>query len=293
MNSRRISIIGLGLIGGSLGLALKQSLGTSVKITGFARKPEVATEAVRINVVDRTEPQLSQAVSNSDIVIIATPVLAMKGVLKNIASHLSPNTIVTDVGSTKAQVLKWASDYLPSTVTFVGGHPMCGKETSGLNDAEARLFEDCVYCLTRNEETNKEALIQMQELVKAIGARAVVLDAENHDRLVAAVSHLPLLLSSTLVSTLAKSSLWPEMSKLASTGFLDMTRLASGDPELYRGICVTNQQAISDWIDLYIEALRDYQRTVLSDDQSLQQSLNNAREVREKWLENEGFRFKK
>ncbi len=293
MNAKRISIIGLGLIGGSLGLALKQSMGTNVEIVGFARRPEVGAEAVRINAVDRIEPQLARAVSNADIVIIAAPVLAMKGILQEIADYLSPNAIVTDVGSTKTQVLKWATEYLPPTVSFIGGHPMCGKETSGIDDAEAGLFNDCVYCLTHEDNINKESLTQMEELVKAVGARAVVLDAEMHDQLVAGISHLPLLLSSTLVSTLSKSLLWPEMSKLAATGFLDITRLASGDPELYRGICVTNQHAISNWIDQYIDSLREYQRTVLTDDQALQKSLQDAREVRENWLKNEGLRFKK
>ncbi|NQT71668.1 MAG: prephenate dehydrogenase/arogenate dehydrogenase family protein [Chloroflexi bacterium] len=293
MNVKRISIIGLGLIGGSLGLALKQSMGTNVEIVGFARRPEVAKEAVRIAAVDKTAAQLVQAVRDANIVIIATPVLAMKDILQEIAGHLSPNTIVTDVGSTKAQVLKWATEYLPPTVAFIGGHPMCGKETSGIDEAEAGLFKDCVYCLTQDSNSSKEALAQMEDIVNAVGARSVVLDAEMHDQLVAGISHLPLLLSSTLVSTLSKSLLWPEMSKLAATGFLDMTRLASGDPELYRGICMTNQHAISDWIDKYIDALREYQRTVMADDHELQKTLQEAREVRKKWLDNEGYRYKK
>lgn len=293
MNVKRISIIGLGLIGGSLGLALKQSMGTNVEIVGFARRPEVAEEAVRIAAVDKTEAQLVQAVRDANIVIIATPVLAMKDIVQEIAGHLSPNTIVTDVGSTKTQVLKWATEYLPPTVSFIGGHPMCGKETSGIDEAEAGLFKDCVYCLTQDSNSSKEALAQMEDIVKAVGARSVILDAEKHDQLVAGVSHLPLLLSSTLVSTLSKSPLWPEMSKLAATGFLDMTRLASGDPELYRGICMTNQHAISNWIDKYIDALREYQRTVMTDNHELQKTLQEAREVREKWLDNEGYRYKK
>lgn len=293
MNTKRITIIGLGLIGGSLGLALKQSMGTDVEIVGFARRPEVASEAVRIRAVDRTESQLADAVSSADVVIIATPVLAMKDIMKEIAGHLSSNTVVTDVGSTKAQVSKWAMDYLPPTVAFVGGHPMSGKETSGIDEAEAGLFKSCVYCLTQDSKASKEALAQMEDIVNAIGARSVIVDAEMHDQLVAGISHLPLLLSSALVSTLSKSPLWPEMSNLAATGFLDITRLASGDPELHRGICVTNRYAISDWIDKYIDALREYQRTVMTDDHELQRKLHEAREVREKWLDNDGHRFKK
>lgn len=321
MTARKIAIVGLGLIGGSLGLALKQAKGDELEIIGFARRPETASEAVRRGVVDGTEAQLARAVSRADVVVIATPVLTIKDILRDIAGHLSPNSIVTDTGSTKVQIMKWAREYLPSTVSFIGGHPMTGKETTGLGEAEARLLKDCVYCLTpaqpivpsqesgvRSQKTrmggglmtldsrladSTEASRAMERLVEWVGARSLFISAEEHDELVAGISHLPILLSSALVSVLARSPLWPQMAKLAATGYRDSTRLASGSPELNYGICSTNQRAIIAWIDRYVEELNEYRHLVLEGEQELEKLFLKAREMRQRWLENEGRRFKK
>ncbi len=293
MNSSKITIIGLGLIGGSLGLGLKKAKGDEIEVVGFARRPEVAAAAIKFGAVTRTETGLGRAVDGADIVVIATPLLAIREILSQIAGHLSPRAVVTDVGSTKSQVLAWAAECLPSDVDFVGGHPMTGKETSGLGDAEAELFENCVYCLTPAVDANSDSIKVMEEMARWVGATPFLIDAEKHDALVAGISHLPLLVSSSLVSALAESDLWPEMSKLAATGFLDMTRLAGGDTELYRGICATNQKAILDWIDRYIDTLREYREMVLKNEQGLQGFLQDARKTRQEWFENEGRRFRK
>jgi len=288
---KRIAIVGLGLIGGSLGLALKRSQGGELEIVGFARRPEVAAEAVKRGAVDQTVSELDQAVSGADIVIVATPVMAIREILENISDHLLSNAIVSDVGSTKAQVVEWAKAYLPPGGRFVGGHPMTGKETSGFDEAQADLFENSVYCLTPTDNTDREALAEMRELVEKMGARPFLIDPVQHDEMVAGISHLPLLLSSALVSTLSEDELWGRMAELAAGGFRDMTRLAAGSPEMYYGICATNRQAIVEWIDRYIEHLQKYRRLVLDDDEELQKSLMNAREVRRNWLQKEGRRF--
>ena len=288
---KRIAIVGLGLIGGSLGLALKRSQGGELEIVGFARRPEVAAEAVKRGAVDQTVSELDQAVSGADIVIVATPIMAIREVLENISDHLLSNAIVSDVGSTKAQVVEWAKVYLPPEGRFVGGHPMTGKETSGFDEAQADLFENSVYCLTPTDNTDREALAEMWELVEKMDARPFLIDPVQHDEMVAGISHLPLLLSSALVSTLSEDELWGRMAELAGGGFRDMTRLAAGSPEMYYGICATNRQAIVDWIDRYIEHLQEYRRLVLDDDEELQKSLMNAREVRRNWLQKEGRRF--
>lgn len=313
MTARKIAIVGLGLIGGSLGLALKQVKGDEVEIIGFDRRPEAVSEAVRRGVVDRAEAQLARAVSRADVVIIATPVLAIRDILRDIADHLPPNSIVTDTGSTKVQIMKWAREYLPATVTFIGGHPMTGKETTGVEEAEPGLFQGCVYCLTpaqsiipesQSRETrvggglmtldsrdSTEASRAMERLVKSVGARPLLISAEEHDRLVAGISHLPILLSAALVSVLARSPLWPQMAKLAATGYRDSTRLASGSPELNYGICSTNQGAIIALIDRYVEELNEYRHLVLEGNRELEKSFLKAREMRQRWLENEGRRF--
>jgi prephenate dehydrogenase len=293
MAKRKIAIIGLGLIGGSLALALKRARGDDLEIIGFARRPEVAAEAIRRGAVDRAEPQMSRAVANADIVIVATPVLAIKGVFSRIARHLQPNAIVSDVGSTKTQVMQWAKEVLPQTVSFIGGHPMTGKETTGLDEAESGLFEDCAYCLTPSQDASKQATKAMEELVRWIGARPLFIEAEQHDKLVAGISHLPLVLSSALVSTLAQNESWAKMSGLAATGYRDMTRLASGSPELSYGICLTNQEAICNWLDRYIEELKEYRRLIVEGDSGLEELLRESQKIRQKWLEEEGNRFKR
>ncbi|MFA4835924.1 MAG: prephenate dehydrogenase/arogenate dehydrogenase family protein [Dehalococcoidia bacterium] len=293
MAAKRVSIIGLGLIGGSLGLALKQAKGPELEIIGFARRSEVAAEAIRRGAVDAIEPRLAGAVSNADVVIVATPLMAMRDIFRKISRHLSPHAIVSDVGSTKGQVIEWARIHLPGNINFVGGHPMTGKETSGIDQAQADLFRDCIYCLTPAPNASSEASKVMEYLVESVGARPLFIEAAQHDEMVAGISHLPLLLSSALVSTLARDDRWAEMSTLAASGFRDVSRLASGSPEVHRGICATNQQAIVGWIDRYIENLKDYRRLVLENDQELEKVLRAARKVRDKWLESEGRRFNK
>lgn len=273
-------------------MALKQTEGAELEIIGFARRPEVAAEAVKRGIVDKAEVSLARTVSDADLVVIATPVMAIRDILSEIADHLPSDSIVTDTGSTKAQVMKWAHEYLPSKVSFIGGHPMTGKETSGLSGAEGDLLEDCVYCLTPSPNVSKEDSEAMQRLVESVRARPLFIDAEGHDWLVAGVSHLPILISTALVSALASSDLWPQMSGLAATGYRDITRLASGSPEMGSGICFTNRKAIIDWLDRYVEELNRYRHFVLEGDSGLEEALREARDVRQMWLQGEGTRFK-
>lgn len=292
MTEKRIAIIGLGLIGGSLGLALKRAMGNGIMVIGFARRPETAAMAERIGAVDRTASTIGNAVQGADIVILATPVTAMEGLFRDMAGHLSRSTIVSDVGSTKAQIIEWAQKHLPREAVFIGGHPMTGKESSGIEQADAGLFKDAVYCLTPPANANREAVESLEALIRAIGARPIVLDAALHDRLVAGVSHLPLLLSVALTSTLGHSPLWPEMAALAASGYRDTTRLASGDPDLHYGICATNREAIARWMDQYLEEIKELRRRLLDDPGSLLEALRDAREIRERWLREEGRRFR-
>ncbi len=291
MNVERITVIGLGLIGGSLGMALKRSLGEKAEITGCARRTEVAERAIQLGAVDRTEARLEKAVVDSNIVIVATPVMSVRGVFQQIADHLPQNAIVSDVGSTKHEIMQWAQNILPSTIDFIGGHPMTGKETSGIDAAEADLFNGRIYCLTPSGKAARESVNAMERLVKSIGASPVFIDPAQHDRLVAGISHLPLLLSSALVSMLADSGHWSNMSKLAASGYRDTTRLASGNPDLHMGICTTNRQAIIEWMDRYIDQLRECRRLIAEDEEALREFFITAEQIRKDWLHNDGQRF--
>ena len=280
----RVALIGLGLIGGSIGLSLKQLAKSGFDIVGYVRRPEVAATALSSGVVDKTETTLVETVKEADLVIIATPVLTIKEVLSQIAGHLLAGCVVTDTASTKAQVMQWAEEILPPTVDFIGGHPMAGKETYGIQTAKADLFRGCTYCLTPSEKASPKSIDKVTSVVKKLGAMPFFIDAQEHDRLVAGVSHLPMLLSAALVSVTTQNSTWHKMSKLAASGYHDLTRLASGNPEVNAHICLSNQEAILHWIGKFSQELERYRQLVTSGDKRLEQALTDANKARQEWL---------
>ena len=279
-----ISIIGLGLIGGSMGLALKEAKIPGVTIVGHDKDASAAGKAKRMNAVDKTEWNLIASVEEADMVILAVPVMSIKEIMGQIASYLPEGCVVTDTGSTKAQVMAWAKELLPPTVSFVGGHPMAGKETAGVEAAEVTLFKGCTYCLTPSPDASREALEAVVGTVHLIGAKPYFVDPYEHDGFVGGISHLPFLLSTALVATATSSASWREMSRLAAGGFRDVSRLASGDPQMHRDICLTNQESMARWIDEYIDTLRHFRQLILEGGDGIYQELNKAWEARERWL---------
>ena len=290
----RIAIIGLGLIGGSMGLALRRAE-ADFEVVGFARRPEVASRALELGAVNRTEGELHSAVKGADMVIIATPAMAMKGILAEIGGSLREGSIVTDTASTKAKVMGWMEESLPPSVSFIGGHPMAGKEATGIEAADSDLFQGCTYCLIAGRGATKEARDRVAGLVRQIGANPLFIDASEHDSLVAGISHLPILISVALVAATTKSPSWPAMARLAASGFRDLTRLASGDPRMSRDICLTNREPILHWIDEYIQELKALRRLVseggekgeggeCGESEKLEEAFMRAREEREGWL---------
>ncbi len=271
-----IAIIGLGLIGGSLGLALRQAAdevgGPHYSVIGYDSDAQRLRQAEQRGAVDQASEYLAEAVRDAQIVMLATPVLAMRGVLAEIAPHLRAGAIVTDTASTKAAVLGWARKLLPAGARFIGGHPMAGS-TGSLEEARPDLFKDAAYCLVTGKaadaglSVDAEALQIIHDLIAVLGARPLLLDAETHDRCVAAISHLPFLTSIALVETVAESAERDLMRQLASSGFRDATRLAAGDPAMYQSIVLTNRAAITAWLDRYIEQL-----------QAIRQRLQSAQE---------------
>jgi len=280
----RIAILGLGLIGGSLGLALSH-VDPDMELVGYARRPEVAKRAIELGAVKRVESSAVAAVRGADVIVIATPVTAIKDIMSEIAESLSDGATVTDVASTKSEVLTWADEILPATVSFVGGHPMAGKELSGVGAAEGELFQGCIYCLVSGSKSTEGSIEALKTLVKSIGAKPLLIGASEHDDFVAGISHLPLLLSVALVSATTKSPLWPEMAKLASSGYRDLSRLASGDPRMGRDICLTNRSPIVRWIDEYADALNKLRHLVSTDSEEIETAFIEARQAREDWLQ--------
>ncbi len=280
-----IVIIGLGLIGGSIGLALKQSNWRDAEIVGYVRRPEVGSVALGLGAVDKIELGLEEAVKNADLVIIATPVLTIKDIFSQIAAELHPNSIVTDTASTKLEVMRWAEELLPPTVGFVGGHPMAGRETSGIKAAQGDLFHNCTYCLTPTPQTKPAAVQTVTDMVKELGATRLIISADEHDNLVAGISHLPLLLSAALVSATTQNPSWEQMSRLAASGYRDLTRLAAGNPEVNAHICLSNQAAIIFWIDEFSKELEALRKLVADGDNKIEKALALASKARQKWLE--------
>ncbi|MCL4459001.1 MAG: prephenate dehydrogenase/arogenate dehydrogenase family protein [Chloroflexi bacterium] len=277
-----ITIIGLGLIGGSLGLALQRTK-LGYEIIGHDLDPGTAAEARKRGAIDKAEWNLPAAVSKATLVIIATPVGAVKDTLRDIATYLPRGCVVTDTASTKQQVLAWADEMLPEGVSFVGGHPMAGKEVSGIAAADPDLFIGCTYCLLPSPGATAEAVSLVANLVSAIGAKPYFIDPVEHDSFVAAISHLPFILSTALVNTTAHSPAWREISRLAAGGFHDASRLASGDPIMYRDICLTNRDGLLRWMETFLHELEDMRQLIASGDERLEMVFQEAKEARDKW----------
>lgn len=285
-----IAIIGTGLIGASLGMALRSAnerespLGP-VTVTGYDADARNVAEARGRLAIDREARTLAEAVREAHLVIVAVPVQAIRQLLVDLAPLLPAGATVTDVASTKAQVLAWARELLPATVDFIGGHPMAGREKSGPAAASPDLFHNTIYCLAPREHTREPAISLVEALVQQIGAKLYYIDPVEHDAYVAGVSHLPFMLSAALVDVVSRSPGWREMAPLAATGFRDVSRLASGSAEMHRDICLTNREALARWLDDASRVLAELRDQVAAGDgDALLAWFRHARDVREEWM---------
>src|SRR2546425_4896615 len=278
----RVAIIGLGLIGGSIGLALHKAK-AAPQITGYDLAKGISNQARKIGAIDQPYSALADAVRGAELVILATPVGAMRSLLQDVAAALSPGAVVTDVASTKVQVISWAEEYLPSSVAFVGGHPMTGKELSGVQAADATLFQGRIYCLTPTARTRSIAITKVSALIEALGARLRFLEPAEHDGQVAGVSHLPFIASIALMNTVAKGPAWGDAAMLAAGGFRDMSRLAAGDPQMYRDICLTNSEALTRWLNEYIATLTTLRDRIAGHDRNLDETFATTQQLRLQW----------
>lgn len=279
---KQITIVGLGLMGTSLGLALKQ-LKTPPRVIGHDIRYDAATKATKLKAVDRVERYLPDAVASSDLVIVATPVGAVPEVFQTIAAALPDGCVVTDTGSTKRDVLRRAQEILPATVGFVGGHPMTGRVTTGVDEPSASLFQNVVYCLAPSASAPPSAVDTMVKLVQQVGAYPYFTDPAEHDGLVAGVSHLPYLLSAALMRTLAGQPGWREMATLAAGGFETATRLAGHDAKLFAEILAANGDNVVRQLDLLIEELESFRSRLLATDPGVLGALEQAQKYRLEW----------
>jgi prephenate dehydrogenase len=279
---QRVAIIGLGLIGGSIGLALHKATAAQ-EVTGYDLGRGVTDQARKLGAIDVPYTALADAVRGAELVVLATPIGAMRSLLQNIASVVTPGAVVTDVASTKTQVISWAEEFLPAQVAFVGGHPMTGKEQSGVEAADAALFQGRIYCLTPTQRTRPSAINKVSTFVEALGGRVRFLEPAEHDGQVAGVSHLPFIASIALMKAVGEGAAWGDASLLAANGFRDMTRLAAGSPEMYRDICLTNHDALLRWLDDYITTLHTFRQQIAVRDRTLAENFAKAQQLRIDW----------
>ena len=279
-----IVIFGVGLIGGSFALALKAA-GAAKRVVGLGRNPVNLERALALGVIDEACDDPA-AVTGADLVLIATPLGQMGGVLRAIAPHLGARTVVTDGGSTKQDVVALAYRLLKGRAAqFVPGHPIAGAEHSGVAAARADLYRERKVVLTPLPENSERSIRRVRAAWRLCGAKLFRMRPDEHDRVFAAVSHLPHLLSFALVDQVARHPNGKQLFDYAAGGFRDFTRIASSHPEMWRDVCVANRKAILTELGGYQRELAEVKQLLRNGDAAgLEKIFARARVARSKWL---------
>lgn len=274
-NIRSVTIVGVGLLGGSIGLAMRAA-GSAARIVGVGRRQSSLDEALQVGAVDEVHLDVAEGVAEADMVILATPVGAFGRLLEGAKAGLKAGAIVTDVGSTKQQVVAQAAEALGRGGPFVGSHPMAGSEHKGPTFARADLFAGATCIVTPTDHTPAELTERVERFWDALGMRVVRMTPADHDQAVARISHLPQVLGSLLMQLPADSDL-----DIAANGFGDSTRLAGSDPEMWRDILMTNRRAVLDAIDAMTGKLGDLSKLIdAGDAAAIEQLLADAKQRR-------------
>jgi len=285
----KVVIFGVGLIGGSFALGLKAAEQVE-EVVGFGRSIATLMQAQSLGIVDRLGANAGQEVADADLVLIATPVAQMPEIMERIAPYLGPNTVVTDGGSTKSDVVAEVRQAFGDKVgQFVPAHPIAGAENSGAAAARADLYREKKVVLTPLPENSVLNVARVRSAWEWCGAQIHELQADEHDRIFAAVSHLPHLLSYALVHDIARRDNSELLFSFAASGFRDFTRIAASHPEMWRDICLANRGPLLDELDSYraqLDALRDALEK--GDGAALEQTFDIARRARRSWTDGKG-----
>lgn len=281
---KKLVIFGVGLIGGSVALALKKA-GIDTHIVGVGRTRNSLDEALNLGIIDVAESDIEVAVSDADIIMLAAPVAQTTQILTSIQPFLQPNTVVTDAGSTKGDVLNSAKQVLGNQFTqFIGGHPIAGAEKSGAAAAMADLFVAKNVVLTPTQETNPDAIAAVTHLWRTCGANVSTMSADQHDAIFAAVSHLPHLLAFALVDDIASRHNAAQLFSFAASGFRDFTRIAGSHPEMWRDISLANKQALLTELTAFEQELATVKQLLTnSDSAGLEALFERASHARNQW----------
>ena len=292
---KKLVIFGVGLIGGSVALALKSNKAAlalkkangDTRIVGVGRSVESLDKALKLGVIDALETNIHAACSDADLILIAAPVAQTTAILESIKPHLGKETVITDAGSTKGDVLATARAILGEQFSqFVGAHPIAGAEKSGVSAAKADLFIGKNVVLTPAPETNSHALLRATELWQTCGAKVSEMSAETHDGIFAAVSHLPHLLAFALVDDIAKRRNAAQLFSFAASGFRDFTRIAGSSPEMWRDISLANKTALLGEINAFETELSQLKQLLANEDGAgLRALFEHASKARNDWAE--------
>jgi prephenate dehydrogenase len=283
-----VAVIGVGLIGGSFALALKKA-GACEHVVGTGRSAENLRAALACGAIDSAAPDAAAAAQGADLVLLATPVAQFEQIFASLAPALGPRAVVTDAGSTKLDVIASARAGLGSKVgRFVPAHPIAGGEQSGVRAADAGLFRDRRVVLAPLAENDPQDVARVEAAWKACGARVFRMAAPEHDAVFAAVSHLPHLLAYALVHDIAERNNAAQLFGYAASGFRDFTRIASSHPEMWRDICLANQDALLVELDRYMAKLRQVRENLAErDGAAIERMFSEARAARSRWLKGE------
>lgn len=278
----RVALIGLGLIAGSMSLAMREQ-GLARHITGYARSEETRQTALEIGLVDEVMGTAAAAVAHADLIVLAVPVGAMGAIAAEIAPFLKPGATVTDVGSVKQAVITEVAPHIPDGVHFVPGHPLAGTEHSGPRSGFASLFKNRWWLLTPVEGADTASIDRLSDLIRKLGANVEVMEAAHHDLVLAVTSHTPHLIAYTMVGVAdhIKRVTESEIIQYSAAGFRDFTRIAASDPTMWRDVFLQNKEAVLDILGRFAEELFVLQRAIrMGDGQHLHDYFTRTREIR-------------
>ena len=280
---KKICIIGVGLIGGSFAVGLKKANKVDM-VVGFGRNENNLIKAQELGVIDKFSLDIAQELNGVDLVLIATPVNSFKAILEMIKPHINEQMIISDVGSTKASIVKIAKEVFGEIPqNFIPAHPIAGKEQSGVEAADANLFQNKRLIITPEKNTNIDSIVIISDLWESVGAKVEIMDIEKHDDLLAMTSHLPHMLAFSLMDYLMNSN--PDACHYAAGGFKDFSRIASSDAVMWRDICINNPEQIVKHIEGYQQGLDKISNLIKTNQpEALEQLFRDAKSARDSWL---------
>jgi prephenate dehydrogenase len=281
---RKITIVGVGLLGGSLGLTAKRRK-LAGKVVGYVRRASSISECKKFRAVDFATTDLLEAASDADLIILCTPLAQMRPLVRQMLPALKRGAIVTDVGSVKASVVRELESLIAKRgAHFVGSHPMAGAEKVGVAAAQVDLFQNAICVVTPTKKTSKTALRKVEQFWKSVGARVLKLPPESHDALVSRTSHLPHVIAATLVNRVLNSAQPKHQAALCANGFRDTTRIASGSPEMWRDIALANRKNLALALDEFSADLQKLKQALKNfDSRAITKLLEQAKQRRDSW----------